>query len=373
MMTMTSREAYIALNLLPKIGPVRVRRLLDAFGSPQGILNARRDKIMALDGFGREMAETLVRWEEHVDLPRELELIAEAKVDVLTLDSEDYPPALREIYDPPVVLYVWGKLEPADWNGIAVVGSRQSTNYGLQTAKKLSYQLARAGLTVISGLARGIDTAAHEGALAGGRTVAVLGSGLGKLYPPENQLLAEKIAGQGAVISEFPILYLPDKQSFPLRNRIVSGWSSGILVIEAPRRSGALITANQAAEQGRPVYAVPGPIDRPTSAGCHRLIQDGAKLVMGVEDILDDLNQFDFGSSVDTVSGPSAEDGGGLPQGLNAEEERLLGLLSQSEIGIEDLIRQSDLPSQLVSTTLMRLEMKRLVKQLPGKQFVRVS
>lgn len=363
---MTAKEAYIALNLLPKIGPVRVRRLLDAFGSPQDILTAKRDQILALDGFGQEMANTLVRWEDRIDLQRELELIANAKVDVLTLDCALYPPALREIYDPPVVLYVWGQLKEADWNGIAVVGSRRSTHYGLQTAKKLSYQLARAGLTVISGLARGIDTAAHEGALAGGRTVAVLGSGLGKLYPPENQVLAEKIAQQGAVVSEFPILYLPDKQSFPLRNRIVSGWSSGILVVEAPQWSGALITANQAAEQGRPVYAVPGPIDRPTSAGCHRLIQDGAKLVIDVEDILEDLNQFDF-SAADMSPSPESP----VLDELTSEERQLFDLLSQSELGIEDIIRQADLPSQVVSTTLMRLEMRRLVKQLPGKQFVR--
>ena len=361
---MTTREAYIALNLLPKIGPVRVRKLLDRFESPQSILSAKRDQIMALDGFGQEMADLLVHWEDRIDLQRELDLIRDAKVDVITPECEDYPPSLREIYDPPSVLYVWGKLTKADRRGIGVVGSRRATHYGLQTAKKLSYQIARAGLTVISGLARGIDTAAHEGALAGGRTVAVLGSGLGKLYPPENQVLAEKIARQGAVVSEFPILYLPDKQSFPLRNRIVSGWSSGVLVVEAPQRSGSLITANQAAEQGRTVYAVPGPIDRPTSQGCHRLIQEGAKLVMGVEDILEDFGQLEL------ITEDGQEET--LPD-LTKEESTLFALLSGTEVGIEDLIRQACLPSQVVATTLMRLEMKRLVKQLPGKHFVRRS
>ena len=362
---MTTTEAYLALNLLPKIGPVRVRRLLERFESPQGILTAKRDQILHVDGFGQEMADLLSRWEDHIDLQRELDLIRQAKVTVLTQECASYPPNLREIYDPPIVLYVWGALTKEDWRGIGVVGSRRATHYGLQTAKKLSYQIAKAGLTVISGLARGIDTAAHEGALAGGRTVAVLGSGLGKLYPPENQVLAEKISTQGAVVSEFPILYLPDKQSFPLRNRIVSGWSSGILVIEAPQRSGSLITANQAAEQGRPVYAVPGPIDRPSSVGCHRLIQDGAKLVISAEDILEDFGQLNF--NLETEGEPPS-----TPAGLSDEETTIFALLSGTELGIEDIIRQAALPSQVVATTLMRLEMKRLVKQLPGKHFVKV-
>lgn len=370
---MTTKEAYVALNLLPKIGPVRVRRLLQVFGSPQAVLNARRERILAIEGFGQEMADTLVRWEAHIDLQREWQLIREAKVEVLTPECALYPPSLREIYDPPIVLYVWGTLQRSDWNGVAVVGSRRSTHYGLQTAKRLSCQLARAGLTVISGLARGIDTAAHEGALAGGRTVAVLGSGLGKLYPPENQRLAERIATQGAVVSEFPLLYLPDKQSFPLRNRIVSGWASGLLVVEAPQRSGALITATQAAEQGRSVYAVPGPIDRPTSVGCHRLIQDGAKLVTGVEDILEDFGHLPFSEPPSSEAShgrePATE---GEPASLDEQERRIWALLSASETGIEEIIQQVGLPSQVVSSTLMRLEMKRLVKQLPGKQFVRV-
>ncbi len=363
---MTTKEAYIALNLLPKIGPVRVRRLLEAFGSPQGILSARREALRAVDGIGPEMAKVVADWESHIDLSRELDLIREAKVDVVTLDDDAYPRSLREIHDPPTVLYVWGRLRKQDERAIAVVGSRRATHYGLQTAKKLSFQMARAGVTVISGLARGIDTAAHEGALAGGRTIAVLGSGLGKLYPPENQVLAEKIAQNGAVVSEFPILYLPDKQSFPLRNRIVSGWSSGILVVEAPQRSGALITVNQAAEQGRNVYAVPGPIDRPTSVGCHRLIQEGAKLVMSAEDILEDFGQLELLPVED--EGPSEV---AIPEGLSEEERVVLGLLSGTETGMETIIEQSKLPAHVVSTTLMRLEMKRLAKALPGKHYVR--
>ncbi len=362
---MDTIDAYLALNLLPKIGPVRVRRLLDVFGSPQAILAANRDQIRRVEGFGNEMAKQIGDWENQIDLQREKQLIREAEVTIISLECEDYPAPLREIHDPPLVLYVWGKLTKADLLAIGVVGSRRATHYGLQTARKLGYQLARSGFMVLSGLARGIDTAAHEGALgAGGRTVAVLGSGLGKLYPPENQALAERIAANGAVVSEFPILYLPDKQSFPLRNRIVSGWSSGILVVEAPQRSGALITANQAAEQGRNVYAVPGPIDRPSSVGCHRLIQDGAKLVMDAADIVEDFGQVQMAFSEQSDSSS--------PAALSEEEQSIYDLLSASETGIETIAKQVELASPVITSTLMRLEMKGLVKQCPGMNFVRV-
>ena len=223
--------------------------------------------------------------------------------------------------------------------------------------------MATAGFTVLSGLARDIDTAVHKGALAsGGRTIGVLGSGLGKLYPPKNQTLAERMSEQGAVVSEFPLLYLPDKQSFPLSNRIVSGWSSGILVIEAPQRSGALITANQAAEQGRNVYAIPGPIDRPSSVGCNRLIQDGAKLVLGAEDIIEDFGTVQL--ELPSTQGSTTRK---LPPNFSPEEQIIIRLLSNTEIGIEDITSQSKLTPSSVSTTLMKLEMKRLAKQLPGK------
>lgn len=287
---MTRTEAYLALNMLPGTGPVRVRRLLEVFGSPERILGAKAAEIMRVDGFGSELAESISRWESQVDLSAELRKIGDLGLSVLTQEDPAYPPLLREIHSPPLVLYVWGKLIDKDRNAIGVVGSRQATPYGLDAAKKMSFQMAYAGFTVISGLARGIDTAAHEGALASkGRTIAVIGAGMAKLYPPENKGLAERIATQGAVVSEFPVDYPPDKQTFPQRNRIVAGWSSGLLVVEAPVRSGSLITAQQAADMGRTVYAVPGNIDRPTSAGCNRLIQQGAKLVMDGGDILDDL------------------------------------------------------------------------------------
>src|SRR5256885_3415999 len=288
---MTPTEACIALNMLPTMGPVRLRKLLEVFETSDRVLIAKRDALRGIDGIGRDVADQITNWETLVDLPAELQRIREFGANVITADSPLYPKQLREIHAPPIVLYVWGELTERDQHAIAVIGSRRTTHYGLESAKKLSYQLAYAGLTVISGLARGIDTAAHQGALAAkGRTVAVIGSGLLKLYPPENAALAEKIrTGNGAIVSEFSMAVEPDRQTFPMRNRIISGWSHGILVVEAGLNSGALITSAQALEQGRSVYAVPGHINAPSAIGSNRLIQQGAKLVMDANDVLDDL------------------------------------------------------------------------------------
>ena len=273
---MDEREAHIAFNLLPGIGPLRVKQLVSRLGSPEAALGSSADTLAKVQGIGRDLAALIADWENRVDLSTELKKIRDLGVCVVIPSDTLYPRLLRQIYDAPLVLYVWGELDDRDHRALAIVGSRRATHYGIQTARMLAFQLAQAGLTVTSGLARGIDTAAHEGALAArGRTVAVIGSGLGKLFPAENQGLAERIAnGHGAVISEFPIDCPPSKKSFPRRNRIVSGWSSGVIVVEAPGRSGALITAEQAGEQGRNVYAVPGPIDRPASHGCNRLIRN---------------------------------------------------------------------------------------------------
>jgi DNA processing protein len=287
---MTRTEAYLAINLIPNIGPVRLRKLVDYFGTPEDALRAKASQIAAINGFDQKLADSIADWENQIDLLGELRKITDHQLTLLTQEDELYPDLLRQAPGAPFLLYVWGTLTKRDHNAIGVVGSRQATHYGLSTAKKLSFQIAYAGYTVISGLARGIDTAAHEAALAAkGRTIAVIGSGIGKLYPPENQALAERIAENGAVISEYPVDRLADKQTFPYRNRIVAGWSNGLLVVEAPGRSGSLITAQQAVETGRTVYAVPGPIDKPTSLGCNRLIQQGAKLVVDGNDILDDL------------------------------------------------------------------------------------
>ena len=365
---MTRTEAYLALNLLPKIGPVRVRRLLEVFGSPERILSATTGEILRVEGFGRELAETLHGWESSIDLSRELRRIAEMELTVLTQEDALYPFLLKQIHAPPLVLYVWGELLEKDRNALGVVGSRQATPYGLEVARKMSFQLAYAGFTVVSGLARGIDTAAHEGALASkGRTIAVIGAGMGQLYPPENMGLAERISKQGAVITEFPVDYPPDRQSFPLRNRIVAGWCSGLVVVEAPVRSGSLITANQAVEMGRAVYAVPGNIDRPTSAGCNKLIQQGAKLVTDGGDILDDLmSLFPTAPRAPKVAEAA------LPINMSADEEAVFAALGTEQSHIDQITARCGLSSATVSSTLMRLEMKRLVRPLPGLRYVKL-
>jgi DNA processing protein len=366
---MNSTEACIALNMVPKMWPVRLRKLLEVFETPERILRARRDELRTVDGIGNDVAEQITKWESAVDLPAELKRIADFGAEVITAGSPKYPRQLREIHAPPIVLYVWGELTERDQHAIAVIGSRRTSHYGAECAKKLSYQLAYSGLTVISGLARGIDTAAHQGALAAkGRTVAVIGSGLMNLYPPENAALAEKIRdGNGAVVSEFSMEIEPDRQSFPMRNRIISGWSHGILVVEAGLNSGALITASQAIEQGRSVYAVPGHINAPTAHGSNRLIQQGAKLVMEAGDILDDLQIL-----LPEKQKFAAEATRPLPE-MSQDEHRVYEAIRATETPIDEISQQADLPSATVSSVLLRLELKHLVKQLPGKYFVKLS
>jgi DNA processing protein len=363
---MTETEACIALNMVPNLGPVRLRKLLEVFQTPERVLYARAPELRAVDGIGSELAEAIANWEKTVDLPGELRRIEEFGATVVTRQSPEYPRELRAIHNPPILLYVWGSLVERDHRAVGVVGSRQTSHYGLECAKKLSYQLAYAGLTVISGLARGIDTAAHQAALAAqGRTIAVIGSGLMDLYPPENLALAKKITESGAVVSEFPMEFPPSPQTFPYRNRIVAGWGAGVLVVEAAQSSGALITANQALEHGRLVYAVPGPIDRPTSAGCNRLIQQGAKLVTGAGDILDDLNLL-FPTPAPAKPAASAV-------ALLPEETAILSALEEGEAVLDQIVAASGLATPKVSSTLLSMEMKRLVKQLPGQRFVRLT
>lgn len=366
---MNRREACIALNMLPTMGPVRLRKLLEVFETPERILTARREQLRSIDGIGREVAEQIANWENTVDLPAELQRIRDFGCHVITAESPEYPRALRETHSPPIVLYVWGKLEERDQHAIGIVGSRRTTHYGAEAAKKLSYQLAYAGLTIVSGLARGIDTAAHQGALAAkGRTIAVIGSGLTNLYPPENAALAEKIrSDNGAVVSEFSMEIEPDRQTFPMRNRIIAGWGVGILVVEAGLNSGALITAAQAIEQGRSVYAVPGHINAPSAMGSNRLIQQGAKLVMDACDILDDLQIL----LPATQKLPEAK-ARPLPE-MSEEERRVYDAIEPTETAIDQITNASQLPSATVSSLLLRLELKRLVKQLPGKFFVKLS
>ena len=364
---MTDREALVALNMLPKIGPIRVRRLIEALGNPVSILGAPVDRLLRVDGIGEEIAKILHAWQDHADPATEIRDASDRGISIITRDDEGYPAPLLEAYDPPLLLYVWGKLEARDQHAIGVVGSRRATNYGTQATKKFSYQLARAGFTIISGLARGIDTAAHEAAVAAdGRTIAVLGSGLAKLFPPENLALAEKIAaGNGAVVSEFPLHTAPDKQTFPMRNRIVAAWSRALLVVECPAWSGSLITANLASEYGKPVFAVPGAIDKPTSAGCNQLIRDGATLVADPSHILDDLGELPFARQADLFEvAPSTPE---LPE----EEAAVFAAVTSDESPVDLIIERTKLPAHVVTATLMKLEMRRLVRAFPGFRYAR--
>ena len=367
---MDSREALIALNLIEGVGPVRVRQLLEHFGDAPSILGASQNRLLQARGIGADTAEAISAWEKTVDLGGELKRITDFGCRVLTQADADYPESLRQIYDPPIVLYSKGGLDPKDKNAIAMIGSRQTTHYGVETARKLAYQLAYVGVTVVSGGARGIDTAAHQGALAAkGRTVCVLGTGINIVFPPENRELFERIAAQGAVLTQFPFNRNGDKQSFAIRNRIVAGMTLGSVVVEADLHSGALITANFAIEYGRQVFAVPGRIDSPRSKGCHDLIKKGAKLCEGAEDILSEF-EYLFPSS---NRPPSPGETGVLPAlELSANEQKVYDTLkAEDETGIDEVIRGSGLPSSAVSVALLSLEMKRVVKQLPGKRFVR--
>lgn len=366
---MDDREALIALNMISHVGPVRLRNMQERIGSPAAILSASKDQLLRVPGIGEAAADAIVGWESGVDLQGELRRIQEFGCHVVTWSDEEYPPLLKEIYDPPILLYVKGTLSARDKNSVAIVGSRQTTHYGINVARKFGYQLAYVGVTVVSGGARGIDTAAHQGALnAKGRTIGVLGTGINIVFPSENATLFEKIIENGAIVTQFPFNRPADKQSFPIRNRIVAGMTLGTVVVEANLTSGALITANFANEAGRQVFAVPGSIDSPRSKGCHNLIKNGAKLCEGAEDILSEFEYLFPASN----KPPSAMETGVLPALELTEPEQLIyAVLSHEELSIDDVIQQVALPVSAVSVALLSLEMKRLVRQLPGRRYVR--
>lgn len=366
---MDSREALVALNLIEGLGPVRVRQLLEHFGEPPAILGASRSQLQRVRGIGDDTAEAIAHWEKTIDLAGELKRMEVFGCRAVIQSDEEYPVFLREIYDPPPVLYVKGELSKKDRNSMAMVGSRQTTHYGIETARRLAYQLAYVGVAVVSGGARGIDTAAHQGALsAKGRTFCVLGTGINIVFPPENKDLFDRIAANGAVLTQFPFNRRADRQSFAIRNRIVAGMTLGTVVVEASLASGALITANFATEYGRQVFAIPGRIDSPSSKGCHDLIKKGAKLCESAEDILTEF-EYLFPSS---NRPPSCSETGVLPAiELSQSEQNVYDALGREEIPMDEVIRKSGLPASSVSVALLSLEMKRLVRQLPGRLFVR--
>jgi DNA processing protein len=364
------------LNALPGIGPMRVAHLLACLGEPAAVLAASEARLARIPGIGATLATVIHHWAEHFDLAAELALVERAGVSLLTRDDAEYPPLLREIHDPPLCLYVRGDraVLGRTRNALAIVGSRHTTPYGMSMAQTLAAAAALAGWTVVSGLARGIDTAAHRAVVElGACTVAVLGSGLARLYPQENVDLARRIVETGGILcSEFPMRSAPDKRGFPMRNRIIAGMTLGTLVVEAGTQSGSLITANAALEQGRQVFAVPGRVDSPQSRGCHALIKDGAKLVETFADVLSEFSgQLPLAAAppacTAAADAPAAAAAG--VAALSPLEQVITERLAQDgESAIDDLIVRTGEPAARVLGALVTLEMRHLVSQLPGRR-----
>jgi DNA processing protein len=359
----------LRLALVPGVGPRTRQTLLERFGSAEAVLSAAPSELRAVPGVGPKLSEKILSARDQINAEEEIALCQTRGITILTEGDERYPRILREIHDPPGVLFVRGSIEPQDGLAIGIVGTRHATPYGLRQAERLAGGLARAGLTVVSGLARGIDAAAHRGALeAGGRTVAVLASGVLNIYPPEHEKLAERVASRGALVSEAPSRAEPLSGTFPQRNRIISGLSLGVLVVEAGDQSGALITARHAMEQGREVFAVPGNVDARTARGCHRLIRDGAKLVETADDVLEELGPL--------VEAAPRDDGQVVRHPaelmLNEMEQKVLAAVDTESTSIDRIVAQTGLSVPQVLSTVSVLEMRRLVRRLSGSTVARI-
>lgn len=366
--TVTEFEALLRLNMTKGIGIRTYKTLVERFGSSEAILDASRAELEAVPGIGPKLANAVVEESRTIDIGAEIDLARQRGVQILPYTSEQYPKHLKTIYDPPLVLYVRGTILETDVLALAIVGARRCTYYGLSQAERFARLLAQKGLCIVSGMARGIDAAAHRGAMSSkGRTIAVLGCGLGVIYPRENIELAEQILQHGALVSEFPMKTPPDFRNFPPRNRLISGLSLGVLVVESSLKSGSLITAQWALEQGKEVFAIPGAIDNIYSRGTHKLIKEGAKLVEDISDIIQEL-----GPLAETLSDGEASLGND-PRNLvlNSQEKKIFSLLSSSPKDIDEIIHVAQLPTSVVSSTLLILEIKKLVRQLSGKRFVK--
>jgi DNA processing protein len=385
---LTEQQAFLVLNALPNIGPITLNRLLaELGGDPRAVFTAGVRRLESVRGVGPAISSTIANWQTHFDLAREEERMAKSNATFVTTRDPAYPKLLKEINDPPIGLYRKGQYDFSQ-PCIAIVGSRRTTLYGQSIAKKFGAGLARLGFCIVSGLARGIDTAAHEGALSvGGKTAAVLGNGIDIVYPPENLALYRQIEESGAVVSEFPFTRRADRQSFAMRNRIVAGMCAAIIVVESDVGGGSMITAKFAGEQGRLVYAVPGRIDQATSAGCHQLIRDGATLLTCVDDILAELSYLDGlqplripskNASDDMEGGKAENDDGEADQ---SERVKSAGGLSESEraaltcfagggiLSLDALAAQTGRGAGEISATLMMLELKRLVAKRADGNF----
>jgi DNA processing protein len=364
--------AELRLSLVSGVGPLTRARLLEAFGSAENVLAAKVSELRQVEGVGAKIADAIKAARDDDREARKLfDYCREQAVAIITRGHPNYPRELLEIPDPPGVLFVRGQILPHDNLAIAIVGTRHATHYGREQAEHLAAGLSRAGLTIVSGLARGIDGIAHRAALAvGGRTIAVLGSGVMNVYPPDHEELAEQVIAAGALVSENPPHSPPLAGAFPQRNRIITGMSLGVIVVEASDRSGALISARHAMEQGREVYAVPGPVTSRMSRGCHRLIRDGAKLVENVDDVLEELGPL-----------PAAvprEDGRGdmlnpAELQLNEQETQILLAIGVTPTSIDEVVAASGLPVHRVLATVSVLEMRKLVRRVSGNSVVRKS
>jgi len=368
---------WLRLVLTPEIGSRRGKSLLEKFKTPKAILEASLDDIAEVENIGSQVAKKIVDGRKRIDLDRQIKLIEKNNVTLITRDSEFYPASLKAIYDPPLVLFIKGEILPQDYFSIAIVGTRLASFYGRTMSEKLSSQLVEKGFSIISGGARGVDTFSHQAALrAKGRTIAVLGCGLDIVYPPENKKLFGKIAEKGAIISEFPLSTKPDKGNFPMRNRIISGLSLGVVVIEAPLKSGALITVTHANEQGREVFSVPGHADSFVSKGSNQLLREGAKLVENADDIIEELepvlkskiNEFKINQSE-----PVEKEQISINPELTEEEAKVYSLFSAGPLDFDDIIAQSQISVSAASSALMMLELKKLIKQSPGKIFEKIT
>ncbi len=364
---------WLALKSVPGIGNLLYKRLLEAFQHPEAVFKASRDELLAVDGITKKTATAVNHFQAGDTINQEIELAMNKGFRFVTMFDPEYPPLLYQIPDPPPYLYVYGRI-PHPINSIAVVGSRNATGYGISTTKQLCRSLVSYGVTVTSGMALGIDTAAHQGAIDGnGQTIAVLGSGLGNIYPKENIPLFHIIAENGAVISEFPVMTDPEAHHFPQRNRIISGISLGTIVVEATRKSGSLITANLAADQGREVFAVPGSVNSFKSTGTHALLKQGAKLVEHARDVIEDLApQMEITSDSEKDKQKHLTKQKRLNKKLpplDSEEASVFDSLGPYPVHIDDIIREMSFEPGKLLSLLLQLELKGIIIQLPGKLF----
>ncbi len=360
---------WLALKSVPGIGNRTFKRLLTRFGTPENVFKSSPEELFAAETVSPRMVSGIQKVKGEDRIRKELAEVKKRGFHLISFADDEYPGYLRQIHDPPPILYVNGEHMPRLGVAIGIVGSRHATQYGIAMTRELSGGLVESGLTIVSGMARGIDTAAHEGALAAhGKTVAVLGCGLGTIYPLENKKLYHKIAAQGAVISEFPIHAMPEAHHFPIRNRIISGMSLGTVIVEATTRSGSLITAQCAMEQGREVFAVPGSVRSFKSTGTHQLIKQGAKLVEDVTDIIEELDPI---LHPQNICANKEANNAGVLAALSGEEKRVLEALTPYPIHIDTIIRQLSLNPGEASGILLQLEIKGVAEQMPGKLFVR--